>query len=544
MLRRLQVFLVLAAGVVAAPAAAQDVSAEDPAESDAATEALPTDGRMSGDAQFGDVGAKDEASSAPVAKPPASEGWRTYASGYFRAPLAMGFSPRLAPDNPNGPERMQVSYGPNRTVDSNYFSFAYTRLQEQDWAEFFVHAEREHVHAAVGVMGYWFQAAGFRNNDAAWSPGLAYLTLDTDFEFAGLKPHIALTGGAWWPRFGAFPKYDTYTLGQFRHLGEQLKLTIPFGSDIALTVYQGFGSARDGSSNILAPPPYQATVGLLLLHYEHVQLTIGKAVDVAVHYNSEWTRDPNLYQSSVVGRSFSNAAQAYLTTLGAEATLRVPVLGSLWVSPSYIRLKNGWALGEAGTEVMHSMSGEGLATNYMAWSGSLSDSTGSGSMINLGFLYENTLSGIQGKPRGSVSPEVTLNVFGLFTDITLDLPEGSTISQDRMGQFKYGADVQVEPFEWMSLMLRWDEVNYNLGDHPGYVFSAITPRVTFMTHFLSGESFYIQYSRYRYGDNMMLSQRWPWGTPLVAGSDIVQGGPYAGHKPDMDVVRLQASVAF
>ena len=315
-------------------------------------------------------------------------------------------------------------------------------------------------------------------------------------------------------------------------------------SDVTLTVYQGFGSGRDGSSNILAPPPYQATVGLLLLHYEHVQLTLWKAIDVALHYNSEWTRDPNLYQSSVVGRSFSNAAQAYLTTLGAEATLRAPVLGSLWVSPSYIRVKNGWALGEAGTEVMHSMSGESLVTNYMAWSGSLSDSTGSGSMINLGFLYENTLSGIQGKPRGSVSPEVTLNVFGLFTDITLDLPEGSVISQDRMGQFKYGADVQVEPLEWLSLMLRWDEVNYNLGDHPGYVFSAITPRVTFMTHFLSGESFYIQYSRYRYGDNMMLAQRWPWGTPLVAGSDIVQGGTYAGYKPDMDVVRLQASITF
>jgi len=542
MLRRMQVFLVSMVGVVAAPAGAQDRTPEEQAASEAAAREPSSDERTTGDSQFGDAEPEDGPSSA--AAPAAADAWRTYVSGYFRAPLAMGFSPRKAPDYPDGPARMQVSYGPNRTVDANYFSFAYTRLQEQDWAEFFVHAEKEHVHVAVGAMGYWFQAAGFRNNDAAWSPGLAYLTLDTDFEIAGLKPNIALTGGAWWPRFGAFPKYDTYTLGQFRHLGEQLKLTVPLGSDVTLTAYQGFGSARDGNANILAPPPYQATVGLLLLHYEHVQLTIGKAIDVAVHYNSEWTRDPNLYQSSVVGRSFSNAAQAYLTTLGAEATLRAPVLGSLWVSPSYIRVKNGWALGEAGTEVMHSMSGESLATNYLAWSGSLSDSTGSGSMINVGFLYENSLSGIQGKPRGSVSPEVTLNVFGLFTDITLDLPEGSVISQDHIGQFKYGADVQVEPFDWVSLMLRWDEVNYNIGDHPGYVFSAITPRLTFMTHFLSGESFYIQYSRYRYGDNMMLAQRWPWGTPLVAGSDIVQGGTYAGSKPDMDVVRLQASVTF
>lgn len=514
MLRKLQAAITMVAGLVAAPAAALDP---------------PSTG---------------EQAEPPLSSDEPSEGWQVYATGYFRAPLAVGISPRRSPDDPEGPARTQLSYGPTRTVDANYFSFAYTRLQEQDWAELFVHARTKHVHAAVGALGYWFQAAGFRNNDAAWTPGLAYLTLDTDFEMAGFEPNIALTAGAWWPKFGAFPKYDTYTLGQFRHLGEQLRLTISLADDVTLSLVQGFGSARDGSSNILAPPPYQATVGLILLHYEHVELSIGKYLDVALHYNHEWTRDANLYQSTVVGRSYTNAREAHLTTIGGEVTARLPVLGSLWISPSYIRLRNGWALGEAGTEVMHSLSGEGLATNYMAWSGSLTDSTGSGRMINLGFLYENSLSGLQGKPRGTVTPEVTLNVFGLFTDITLDLPEGSVINQDRMGQFKYGADVEVQALEWLSLMLRWDEVNYNLGDHPGYVFSAITPRVTFSTHFLAGESIYIQYSRYRYGDEMTLAGRWPWGTPLVAGSDIVQGGTYAGHKPDMDVVKLQATVIF
>ncbi|MEO8184034.1 MAG: hypothetical protein ABI895_34875 [Deltaproteobacteria bacterium] len=535
MLRKLQALLVLMAAVVAFPAAAQEPTSEDNApEEPAADQERSSEGKAEAPPSPSGEGQPVE----PAA------GWQVYATGYFRAPLAIGISPRRSPDNPQGPAKMQLSYGPNRTIDANYYSFAYTRLQEQDWSEVFVHAKTKHIHAVVGAMGYWFQAAGFRNNDAAWTPGVAYLTFDTDFALAGLQPNVALTAGAWWPKFGAFPKYDTYTLGQFRHLGEQLRLTIPVNPDVTLSLVQGFGSARDGSSNILAPPPYQATVGLILLHYEHVELTLGKYVDVALHYNSEWTRDANLYQSTVVGRSYTNASEASLTTLGAEATLRAPVVGSLWLSPSYIRVKNGWALGEAGTEVMHSLSGEGLATNYLAWSGSLTDSTGSGSMINLGFLYENTLSGILGKPRGGVSPEVTLNVFGLFTDISLDLPEGSVITQDRMGQLKYGADVNVQALDWLSLMLRWDEVNYNMGNHPGYAFAAITPRVTFSTHFFGGESIYLQYSRYTYGDQMTLSGRWPWGTPLVAGSDIVQGGTYAGHKPDMDVVKLQATVAF
>jgi len=553
---QLQAFLVLWVLAVAAPAVAQDATSEEPEKGSGAAAAPLADVPViiEGNAGTGKEPSSSEPlpaastpASAPIPAAPPSEparDWQLFVSGYFRAPLAVGISPRRSPDDPDGPAKTQLSYGPNRTVDSNYYSFAYTRLQEQDWAEVFIHTKTKHFEAVVGWMGYWFQAAGFRNNDAAWTPGLAYAVIDTDFEFAGLQPNIMLTAGAWWPKFGSFTKYDTYTLGQFRHLGEQLKLTVPIHSELTLQLVQGFGSARDGSSNILAPPPYQATVGLVLLHYEHIQLTYGEHIDVALHYNHEWTRDPNLYQSTMPGRSYGNASEAYLTTLGAEATLSVPYAGSLWISPSYIRLKNGWALAEGGTEIMHSLSGEGLATNYMAWSGSLTDSTGSGTMFNLGFLYENTLSNLRGLPRGSVRPEVTLNVFGLFADVSLDLPSTSVITQDRIGQFKYGADLEVQALDWLSLMLRWDEVNYNMGDHPGYVFSAITPRLTVSTHFLGGESIYLQYSRYRYGDKMALAGTWPWGTPLVAGSDIVQGGTYAGQKPDMDVVRLQASVVF
>src|SRR3954468_16698012 len=70
---------------------------------------------------------------APVPGP-----WHVDVNGYFRAPMALGISSRPGPDGGrdpvtgklNGPPSTQVSYGPNRTVDANYYSFAYTRLQE------------------------------------------------------------------------------------------------------------------------------------------------------------------------------------------------------------------------------------------------------------------------------------------------------------------------------------------------------------------------------------------------------------------------------
>jgi hypothetical protein len=573
MLRRLLAFLACGVSLVSTPARAQEPPNEPapPDEPPAASGALPdapseptsddkppvapaadpaVPERSNDEPSSEERPATSEAASEPPAKTAAAEvkpaespeGWQTFVSGYFRAPMAIGISPRPSPDDMDGPSYTQLSYGPNRTVDANYYSFAYTRLQEQDWVEAFIHAKKKHVEAVVGWMGYWFQSAGFRNNDAAWVPGMAYLTLDTDFEVAGVKPNIAVTGGAWWPKFGYFEKYDTYTLGQIRQLGEQLKLTIPVNDDVTVTLVQGFGTGRDGSSNILAPPPYQATVGLDLIHYEHLQVQYKDYVDIGLHYNTQWTRDPNLTQQTVPGRAYADARKAHFTTFGGEARLSAPYAGRLWVSPSLTSIRNGWALGEAGVEVMHSLSGEGFATNYLAWNSSPANSTGSGSSFNLGFLYENSLSRLLGEPGGG-TPEVTLNVFGLLADAKLDLPATSVLTQDHIGQMKYGADVTLQAFDWLAFMLRWDEVNYDL-DHSGYVFSAISPRVTFTSHFLSGESIYIQYSRYRYGEHMVLAGKWPWGLPLVAGSDIIQGGPYSGEKPDMDVIRFQATASF
>jgi hypothetical protein len=468
--------------------------------------------------------------------------WELGFKGYFRAPMVLAISNRPNPDNLTGKDQTQISYGPNRTVDANYYSFAYTRLQEQDWVELFVSAKSKHAEATVGWMGYWFASSGFRNPDAAWLPGVAYLTLNTDFDAGRIKPNVAISAGSWWPNFGRHEKYDTFTLGQYRQLGEQIKLTVPFNSRLKATVVQGLGTGRDGSFNILAPPPYQAKVGLNLIHYAHLSLSYDKVFEIGLHHNLQWTRDPNLLLQTSAGKSYTNAREAKLMTVGAEAKLSLPRAGSLWVSPSIVMVKNGWALGEAGVEVVHSLSPEGVAGNYFGWSGSPANSTGTGKLINLGFIYENTLANVLGASEDA-APRIKASAFGLLVDSHLDLPAGSVIPQDRITHFKWGADVEYNPVTWAGLMARYDNVNYDTA-HGGYIFAAITARLSLYSHFASGERLYFQYSRYRYGDRMTLAGRWPWGIPLVAGSDIIQGGPYAGSKPDMDVVKIQADVHF
>lgn len=506
-----------------------------------------------------DVTATAEGSSEAGQAPPPSQAatpaddWHVEVHGYFRAPMSLGISTRTNPDTPDGPVKRQVSYAPNRTVDSNYYSFAYTRLQEQDWAELTFHAKKKHVDAAVGWMGYWLAAASFRNPDAAAVPGVASLTLDTDFALGSLKPNIAFQMGAWWPGFGYFEKYDTFTLGRFRHIGEQARLTIPVNPDLKLELIEGFGTGRDGafSYNVAASSPlYASKVGALLLAYGNVRMTYKNIVDLGLHYNHEWTRDPYLTADAAPssGKAYSDVAEAHLSVVGAEANVNVAQAGHLWISPSYISVKNGWALGNvSGTEVMHSQGGYGIASNYLGWTNDPQSSTGSGSLFNLGFLYENSLVNVQGKPRGSL-PDVKLSVFGLLANASLDLPVDTEfnpqhVNRESIKQLKYGADVTLQALSWFGVMLRGDTVNYDT-DNPGYIFSSITARMTISSHFLSSESIYLQYSRYIYGDKMVLDAKWPWNAPLIAGSDVIQGGTYAGAKPDMDVIKLQATVAF
>src|ERR1022692_3361115 len=263
MLRGFQASFVVLVCLVSISAAAEEPAADEEPTNERTPEEPPS-------APPPKVQPKPLAAPAPEVKPAAEPGpgsWHTEVNGYFRAPMALGISSRPGPDNMTGPASTQVSYGPNRTVDSNYYSFAYTRLQEQDWAEVFIHAKKNHVDAAVGWMGYWFQSVGFRNYDAGWAPGLAYIALDTDFTDAAVKPNVAFTAGAFWPSFGYFEEYDTYTLGRFRQLGAQLKLTWPVIPDLTGTGVLGFGTGRDGQFNPGAPPFYGATTALDLLAY-------------------------------------------------------------------------------------------------------------------------------------------------------------------------------------------------------------------------------------------------------------------------------------
>jgi hypothetical protein len=492
-----------------------------------------------------------EEAASPVPKAAAEEagwnGWRPDFSGYFRAPLAIAIANHLDPGNaPNKPSGTQLSFAPDHAVDGNFNSFAFTRVQETDWAEVYIHARKKHVDGAVGWGGYWFQSAGYQRPFAQWMPGFAWIRLDGDFQIAGVTPNAAVQVGAFWPTFGYFPAYDTYTMGRIRQIGERIDLKVPFTSNFTVTLTQGVGGNRNGFASVGTVPVVgisnkDTTTALDLLTYANLAIDYRDNVHVGLHWNRSWTTDPgnDAGLPTAGGATFQDVRDAYLQVTAAEVKLNYPRAGLVWLSPTYVQIKNGWALDPlGGVEVLHSQSGL-FGANFMGYEGTVTNSTGSGSTFAVGGMYQNTLGGVMGRAFGTELPDLRLDVFGLLARSKRDLPSGSNLQKD-LNQLKWGASLTGQTLSWLALMLRFDRVNnaspkivdLNI---PGNDFSMLTARLIVMSHFSSGEMVYIQYTRYFLGD--------AYRTTAGAADYQFPSNPHVGY-PAENVVAVSATMSW
>ncbi|MBN2527502.1 MAG: hypothetical protein JXR76_14000 [Deltaproteobacteria bacterium] len=467
-----------------------------------------------------------EADNAPAeeAAPAADEtpwykNWTTEWHGYVRAPAGFSIARRPDPNDPDGDDKIQSTYLARHLVDSGYDTFAFTRLQETEWAEILLTAKHDHIAATVALMGSYYQFVGAGNPNGSVSPGLGFLTLDTDFNLGSIRPNIALTMGAFLKVFGGFGIYDTYMFQRSHLMGEQVELTLPISDGFKLTLTQGFGLNKNG---LFATPAYgnddgnndNDTISANLSHYVAAVMNVGGKADIGVYYNSSWTNDPSHIEVGATPAAFEDVQDARMRVIGADVHLRLPRFGHLWAAFSHIAVTNGGFL-SGGIEVLHSPNGgANLATNYLPTS-----ATQSGAVNAVAWLYENSLQGLMGGDKGNAFPDLTFEIFGMMASSKGDdVPDGA---EDSMMQIKGGADVAFWPTSWMAMMLRYDGVNL---DEAGKI-KVITPRLIFTSHFLSSEQLWFQVSKYIYDDD------------IKDGSGMADG-------PDALVFKMQAVMSF
>jgi hypothetical protein len=289
-------------------------------------------------------------------------GFRFAAHGYFRAPLRLGIRERSAPMEGQASRDVRTPW----LVDDDYFrsGFAYTRLQESDWAELYLSAGNKYLMGTVALMGSLFSDWARPLIDSQLGLAQAYVTLHWDRDLRGLNLGLTIKGGSFWDRFGWLRYYDTYTFGRTHQLGGQAKLELR-GRRWAAWLLYGIGAHQEA---------IDANQGFTLINYLNAGASFRDLVKVGFFFIDNKENDQ---------RQLKEIVDADMYVVGLDARVFHPVAGELYVAGSFIRAKNASFLSPT-LEVMHAYGGRGLTENYL---GTDHSENGTGALWNLAFEH-------------------------------------------------------------------------------------------------------------------------------------------------------------
>ncbi len=436
--------------------------------------------------------------------------------GYFRAPLRLGLRGRDGAKDGEGSYNLHTPW----LVDDDYFrsGFAYTRIQESDWAEIYFTIGTKYLTAEVGLMGSLFTDWARPLLDRQWGISQGHLTFHWKSEGPRLKFRMHVRAGAFWDRLGWLENYDTYMFGRTHQMGGQTRLEFA-GKDVAVFLLQGVGAHQEAIEN---------NQGLTLLNYLHAGLDVRKFAQIGFYFLDAQSRDK---------QQLKEIQDASMRVIGIDARIS-PWVGSLYLGGSLITASQAQYLSPV-LEVMHALGGRGLVENYLG----TDKSDGVGSVWSLAGEYSVSLQRIlRHWGRGPDAAElrardarsvmrrgdVALKWFGLMAYTqSKQVDPDPAINRDGRLSFKWGAELVWQPLSFLFASLRYDRVIIDVQDDAG-AFRVLTPRIGFTVNWLVGAQIFLQYAHYDYGERVRLR---PGQVALET-------------LPDTDVVKLQAQVAF
>lgn len=424
--------------------------------------------------------------------------------GYLRAPLRLGIRSR----GNEGGYNLHTPW----LVDDDYFrsGFAYTRIQESDWAELYFTVSNKYLVGEVALMGSLFSDWARPLLDRQLGIAQAAVTFRWQADGPRLRFRLNVKAGAFWDRFGWLENYDTYLFGRTHQMGGQVKLEFA-GERLAVTLLHGVGAHLE---------MLDANQGLTLLNYLHVGVRYRDLIEGGFYFLAADARDQ---------RMLAQIKDADMRVIGLDLRLSTPYLGQTYLAGSIITASQGIFLTPA-IEVLHSYGGRGLAENYF---GTEKSENGTGSLWNLAleetFSLRSLLSRVRPARRGFLrGGDITWKVFGLMTyTLSRQVDEKPEVNRDGRLLFKWGTEGAWQVFSWMMVSLRFDRVILDIQDEQS-AFRILTPRITFMMNWLLGAQVYLQYSRYFYGERVLLRT----------------GQVQLESLPDTDAFKLQAQISF
>ncbi|MDW8281512.1 MAG: hypothetical protein RMK29_07365 [Myxococcales bacterium] len=428
--------------------------------------------------------------------------------GYFRAPL------RLAWRGRDGVQPGESSYNVRSPwlVDDDYFrsGFAYTRIQESDWAEIYFTIKNKYLSAEVALMGSLFSDWARPLLDRQWGISQGYLTFHWNAEGRRLRFRMHVRAGAFWDRLGWLENYDTYLFARTHQMGGQVRLEFAF-SKLKIFLLQGVGAHLEA---------LEINQGLTLLNYLHTGVAYQDMLQFGFYFLDAAARDR---------RQLQEQSDADMRVLGLDGELRTAYTGRLYLGASLVTAQQANYLSPA-IEVLHAFGGRGLTENFL---GTEKSEAGTGALWNLAVETHHSLRAILDRSaphrgRWLRGGDVSLRLFGLVTYVqSRQIDLDPLINRDARLYFKWGTEAAWQALPWLAASLRYDRVILDVQDEQS-AFRIITPRITLTANWLLGAQIYLQYSRYFYGERVRLR---PGQVALET-------------RPDEDVFKLQAQLTF
>jgi len=370
------------------------------------------------------------------------------------------------------------------------------------------------------------EAAGIFDPTEQLNLSDAFLTVNLS---QPLKTPFSVKVGAFTGRYGPMGQYDagrygtplmarTNTVGVTTTAGVELpNLSLVFehgiGGSLGRPPRGTLGAAWNGFADggAVGTPSADAPngVGSTFVNQLHAGLDYAKLAQLTLHYVSAWSQDE---QASV-----GLIPDGSIRVLGASGRLTLSRGGHLYVGAARTDANNAATVSGV-IEVLNARGGPELIREYLG-----PDSGGDGALTTIGAQYDLSVARmLYGDFFTGKSPDVRLSLFGVSTSVTSDDP-----AYDEVTKLKLGAEVTYSALSWFALSARVDHATPDT-DESEQAFQIISPRLLFHTNWLSRDEFTLQYSRFVYGDDVVVRT----GSPPT-------DDPTA--RPDQDVFSLSGT---
>jgi hypothetical protein len=446
----------------------------------------------------------------------ADEGeWRFDFHGFLTMPLRVGLNTRSG--TPTTEQHLNVLHAPPVTPEYRD-SFTYTSVTPQPYTQLNFSYGNSIVTGNVIVLSRTATTAATFYNPVEQT-GISDAFVNFRVPNLTKRLYFEANVGATTNRYGVMGEYDegkygTLVIGRVNGVGETVVGKVAIG-DLVLAIEQGFQGQFDKFPNDTLPAGWNGfanpNAGSGFVHHAHAGIGYLGTLSVGLHHLYAWTQDDRASQSTI--------PDAKLRVLGADVRLTTGNIGHVYVAASHTQATAVGSMGRI-LEIMNTGNGVGLMNNYLGL-----QSGGNGSLMTFAGQYDVSIKSILKYPQifTGDSRDVVVSLFAIQTKVTSPDP-----AADGVSKLKFGGEGAWSVLSWLALSARVDRVMPNVQDS-SQSFTIVSPRLIFRSKWNAHDQVVLQYSRFFYGDNVVVRSGYP-------------ASPDPTISPDRDVISLSASM--